>query len=209
MKLRTEPATAKRSLLWVAAGVLWLGALAAGFVMLIEYDNSPGSMEQAPSHWPSSSKIGPRDQRATLVLFAHPRCPCTMASLGELEKIVARFPDAATFWIVFFTPAGADSDWDQTDLSSKAVSIPGVHIVRDLDGEEARRFHVATSGQTLLYSDRGDLQFSGGITFARGHSGDNPGRTSIESYLKGQLSGIQTTPVFGCPMIPASEQEED
>ena len=131
MKLRFEPATAKRSLLWGTAGVLWLGTLGVGFAMLADYDNSPGGMQQAPSRWPRTSKIGPRDQRATLVLFAHPLCPCTRASLGELEKIVARFQNAATYWIVFFKPAGADDDWDQTDLWSTAAAIPGVHVIRD------------------------------------------------------------------------------
>src|SRR5580704_5039138 len=107
MKCRFKLATARRPVLWGTAGLLWLGALGVGFAMLAEYDNAPGGVHQAPSQWPGNSEIAPPDQRATLVLFANPRCPCTRASLGEMEKIVSRFQDAATFWVVFFKPADA------------------------------------------------------------------------------------------------------
>ena len=52
-------------------------------------------------------------------------------------------------------------------------------MLRDDDGAEARRFGAETSGQTLLYDARGALAFSGGITGARGHAGDNAGRASL------------------------------
>ena len=53
---------------------------------------------------------------------------------------------------------------------------------------------------------RGDLLFSGGITFARGHAGDNAGRTAIEACAAGQSPGYRQTPVFGCPIIATARQ---
>src|SRR5690606_15268575 len=111
--------------------------------------------------------------------------PCTRASLGELEKIVARFQGDVTPWVVFLKPAGSDGHWDQTDLWTTAAAIPGVHVVSDAGGVEARRFHARTSGETLLYSSQGQLLFNGGITLARGHAGGNPGRSAVESCLSG------------------------
>jgi hypothetical protein len=83
--------------------------------------------------------------------------------------------------------------------------MPGVHVLRDIDGAEARRFQAMTSGQTLLYDAAGRLQFSGGITIAKGHSGDNQGRSSIESLLSDVGSDTRATPVYGCPIQTPNE----
>jgi hypothetical protein len=202
-----ETWSAKKRLLWSLFGVLWVIAIGTGLAMLAGYSNSPGAMQTVPLDWPMGSSIPLSHRHPTLVLFAHPRCPCTRASLGELEKIVARYPDAVAPWVVFLRPGGADDNWEKTDLRETAAAIPGVHVISDLRGAEARRFHAATSGQTLLYSDQGKLLFSGGITYARGHSGDNAGRAAIESCLAGHWQGYCQTPVFGCPIAATREKE--
>ncbi|HEX4146060.1 MAG TPA: hypothetical protein VHY91_21340 [Pirellulales bacterium] len=207
MNLRLESTFAWRNLLCVAVGLFWLGAIGAGLSALAWYDNSPAAPQQPVDEWPSESTIHRSEHAATLVLFAHPRCPCTRASLGELEKIVAHCQPAITPWVVFFKPEGAPDGWEKTDLWSAASAIPGVHVVCDPGGEEARRFHAAASGQTLLYSARGELLFTGGITFARGHAGDNAGGAAIESYCLGNSPGYRQTPVFGCPIIATAKQD--
>jgi hypothetical protein len=60
---------------------------------------------------------------------------------------------------------------------------------------------IATSGQAFLYDAWGHLLFSGGITAARGHIGDNMGRRSVASLVSGKPSALTSTPVFGCPLI--------
>jgi hypothetical protein len=45
------------------------------------------------------------------------------------------------------------------------------------------------------------LLFAGGITAARGHAGDNAGRSAIETLLAGGRPGYDRTPVFGCPIV--------
>jgi hypothetical protein len=58
-----------------------------------------------------------------------------------------------------------------------------------------------------LYGPGGDLLFSGGITAARGHSGDNCGRSTIISLLTEETAnapvraGPAQTFVFGCPLF--------
>ncbi len=43
----------------------------------------------------------------------------------------------------------------------------------------------STSGQVLLYDPSGRLAFSGGITAARGHVGDNAGSDAIVGLVMG------------------------
>ena len=70
-----------------------------------------GERQEAPAHWPADSQIALSRRGATLMLFAHPHCPCTRATLGELEKIVARCPGSVTIWVLFLEPAGCDASW--------------------------------------------------------------------------------------------------
>lgn len=200
---KTRPAFVRVSnnrLVWVGV-VAWLGCSAAGLLALVRYGAMPGASSSAPTHWPVDAKIERATNRSTLVMFAHPRCPCTRSSLGELEKIMAHCQGTVSCRVVFLKPSKSADSWTQTDLWSTASSIPETSVSADVDGEEARRFGAVTSGQCLLYNSHGDLLFSGGVTAARGHSGDNVGRDSIESYLTGKHAFAVTTPVYGCPIV--------
>ena len=85
-----------------------------------------------------------------------------------------------------------------------AARIQNVTVVRDDDGLEAQRFGAATSGQTFLYDSQGVLQFSGGITSARGHAGDNAGRAALISLLNRLETSQPRTNVFGCPLFASA-----
>jgi hypothetical protein len=73
-------------------------------------------------------------------------------------------------------------------------------VVIDEGGVEAARFEALTSGQVVLYDGEGRLQFSGGITGARGHLGDNLGLRRVMSLLRGAEPDRTDSPVFGCPL---------
>ncbi len=207
MECRLSSIIGSRNLLWTAVGMLWIGGSCGGLVMLTMYANSPGPTPQAPPQWPTDTSIRLSEHGSTVILFAHPKCPCTRASIGELEKIVARFPHSISPWVVFFKPTGADESWDQTDLRTTALAIPGVQVITDLDGVETHRFNATTSGETVLYNNRGELQFNGGITLARGHAGDNTGRSAIEASLADTLPACHQTQVFGCPIAVSLDQK--
>jgi hypothetical protein len=53
----------------------------------------------------------------------------------------------------------------------------------------------------MLYDGNGRLLFSGGITGARGHSGDNAGRSTVLSLLSRDTVDRAETPVFGCSLF--------
>jgi hypothetical protein len=73
-------------------------------------------------------------------------------------------------------------------------------MVLDRDGAESRRFRTETSGHALLYDAGGRLLFSGGITVARGHAGDNAGLGAIEALVAGEPAARRRTLVFGCAL---------
>lgn len=184
---------------WQAiACCLWLAAVVAGMTALVRYANTPGPPAAAPEIWPAQSRLAARPDRPTLVMFAHPQCPCSRASIGELALLMARVQGRADAHVIFYQPANAAPGWEQAGLRQAAEVIPGVRVGTDVDGVEARRFGAFVSGQTVLYSADGRLRFSGGITAARGHSGDNAGRAALAAILLGQRTLAAKTPVFGC-----------
>ena len=183
------------------AAALWVVAVVGGMAVLWRYSTAPGVPATPPLTWPRDSRVQPSSDRATLIVLAHPYCPCTRASIEELDRLMARVGDRMTAHVLFVAPAGVESSWEATDLWRTAAAIPGVTVVRDAEGIEAERFHAATSGQVVLYDAAGRLRFSGGITAARGHAGDNPGWSAIVDVLEGAASAASETPVFGCSLF--------
>ena len=191
-----------KPLMFVTAGLFWAGAVGAGLSATWRYENAPGAqLRSAPVAWPVDSTIPRTPGRASLVMIAHPHCPCSNASIGELALVMAHVQGVVDAYVLFYRPAGVRANWHETGLWSAAARIPGVKVRVDEDGREQRRFGVASSGHTLLYDSGGALQFSGGITPARGHSGDNAGRTAILASLLGGRPDRHSTFVFGCSLV--------
>lgn len=190
----------RRRGLLVTMGLLWMCAAGAGLRILLDYETTPGAIEAAPGRWPGGSQIRRDPQRATLIMLAHPRCPCTRASIGELAVIMARLQTRVSAYVLFLRPTGYPEEWEKTDLWRSAAAIPGVTVLGDDGGVEGARFGAAVSGQTLLYDPKGRLLFSGGITASRGHSGENAGRSAIVTLVTTGHAGRTETPVFGCSL---------
>ena len=185
----------------VVAGALWLVCVAAGLSALWAYDNAPGEAAVAPSAWPSGTTLTRSLDRPTLVVLAHPQCSCTRASLDELAEALARAEIKPKTYVLFLKPDGFTEDWLQSDLWQTASRLPDTTVVRDDNGREAQRFGAATSGQTMLFDASGTLLFSGGITGARAHRGDNDGRRAIVALLNRGSAARPATNVFGCPLF--------
>jgi hypothetical protein len=183
---------------FVAALLAWCLSVGAGLAALWAYADTPGPAATASETWPSDSGVPQNQFLPTLVVFVHPKCPCSRATIGELARVMARVPRGTVTQVLFYRPAGADSAWERTDLWDAAAAIPGVKVRSDEDGVESRRFGALVSGQTLLYDPHGRLLFNGGITMARGHAGDNDGSTAVAQMLTGATPSTSRTPVFGC-----------
>lgn len=168
----------------------WLLVCAFGLVALAAQAGKSGETATAPATWPVSARVPKSPGRPTLLLFAHPRCACTRATMRELERLLARAKDKPDVTVVL-APGG-----DAPGAVSGAIA--GARVFRD-DGTEAARFGALTSGQVVIYGRDGKLAFSGGVTPSRGHEGDSRGGDLALAALSGTGSKESgNADVFGC-----------
>ena len=104
---------------------LWLLLVAGAMTFLAAYSNTPGTAGVAPTRWPSDSQIARDPSRPTLVLLAHPQCPCTNATLGELELLMAQTQGKVSVHVVFVRPPGVTEDWVKAIYGGRLPRFPG------------------------------------------------------------------------------------
>jgi len=187
--------------LFVLGGGLWIFVITAGFSILAHEEFTPVANLPQVSIFPRASGIKLASDKPTLLFFAHPHCPCTRASLHELDGLLSNTGSKVSVLIVFIIPKGVQPGWEEGDLWNSAANIPGIRVLRDQDGREATRFGVKGSGHVLVYDPSGKLLFSGGITPSRGHEGDNPGRSAVIDLVLNGHTLVNHTPVFGCSLL--------
>lgn len=179
---------------------------------LVRYQMTPSASAAAnlavPRQWPACPDISRQPGHFTLVMALHPKCPCSRASVHELEELIARTDGRLKTVVMFVMPAGAPAGWLDTDLFTQTQRIPRVRVMVDRDGADAARFGATISGQVALYDVQGKLQFTGGITDGRGHEGDNPGFDAILELVREHKSSVVATPVYGCPLGICTVKQE-
>jgi len=188
-------------MLLVAGATLWMGAVGFGFTYLMNYSVQAGAPALAPAQWPVASRIPAPGGHYVLVMTLHPRCPCSRASVTELNNLMTLLRhDDVKGYVLVMKPAEFTDEWMQTESVRSAQRIPGVTTLVDVDGVEAGRLGAQTSGQVLLYDGAGRLAFAGGLTPDRAHLGDSPGRQRILSLMKTGTADSRESLVFGCPL---------
>lgn len=185
----------------IITGILWVTLLVAGFTILEQEEFTPVAATQTLASFPPQSTIPRVLSKPTLLIFVHPYCPCSRASLHELDQLLVATQNKLSVIIVFTIPDGIEPGWQEGDLWKLATTMRGVRVICDEGGVEAQRFGVKGSGHTLLYATSGKLLFSGGITPSRGHEGDNSGRSAIVSFILNGHALVNHTPVFGCSLL--------
>jgi hypothetical protein len=198
-------ATRRNSIVATSVAGIWLAAVLAGFAVVIDFEMTPGLAGQVSAERPAGIASVSSSERPVLMVFAHPRCPCTRATLAELNEILAAYPGQLDVQVYFRTPEEPSEEWTNTALWNDAAAIRGATVAADPGGALARQFSARTSGHVLLYSAAGRLLFSGGITPSRGQEGDNPGRRAITSFLRGRSGGTRESEIFGCPIFESSD----
>jgi hypothetical protein len=186
---------------WSSIALAWVIVVLGGMFTIMRYANTPSAKDVAPSAWPKESRLLRSPQQPTLVMFAHPRCPCTRASIAELSKLVTRVSGRLAAHVLFMRPPGVEERWEETDIVRRAREIPGVTTAVDADGREAALFRASTSGETILYGADGRLLFHGGITPSRGHEGDNSGLARVVSLINTGAADQSESAVYGCALL--------
>ena len=181
--------------------MVWGIVVLCGFAYLVGYSATPGTGDHGCPSWPEDSRIVRTMGRPTMLVFLHPACPCSRATVEELSRLLTRIAESVDTTAVFTRPDGFHEGWERADLWKSVEALPHVRVVLDPGSEEARRFGAATSGCTMLYDSEGRLVFRGGITAARGHEGDSAGKNAILSWFTSGRAEPSKTPVFGCPLF--------
>jgi len=198
-----------RQTLYVTLGIAWAASVSFGGWKLWGYDGTPGTPARAPLTLPGELAVPQKSALPTLVLLLHPKCPCSRATVGELERLMTECNGKLNAQVLMIRPPNVPPGWERTDLWRRAEAIPGVKVIADEDCKATRQFGATTSGQALLYAADGRLLYSGGITESRGHSGDSAGHSAILAFVLGANSVPPahpvSAPVYGCPLFANSE----
>ncbi len=184
--------------------IVWTVAVLYGLSLMAWYSNKAGKIGSAPQQLPDGTPVTIDNHHYQLLMFIHPRCPCTQSSVRELERLMSRGTEKISCTIFCFQPSDKNKGWSNTDITQSVKLIPNSNLIPDIDGEWIKIFKANTSGHVLLYHPNGQLLFSGGITAARGHEGDNSGKTFISDVVNAESYQNRKNyqcPVFGCPIL--------
>ena len=178
--------------LWLLLLGFWVALVIYGSTKLELYAATPGQ------HATGLSSVA--GKRFHLYVFLHPLCACSTASIDELNRLQDRAGAQLDMTAVIdnagFLPKTAQL------LVSTLTATPGLAVEVDADGKKSASYGARTSGQVLLFDTAGTLVFSGGVTSARAHEGDNIGETAILDIVRGRVPTTHETPSFGCALSP-------
>jgi hypothetical protein len=197
----------RKTYLILLALIIWVSFVGWGWMALSRYENTPGPADAPRQQWPEITSIHRVAGLPTLVIFLHPHCPCSRASVAQLSKIITHAHDKVRVQAVFVKLPELSENVEETNLYKNALRIPGVQVMIDEGGVEAKNFKARVSGQVVLYDGSGQLVFNGGITSSRGHEGDNVGQDAIIGFLTKGVITRRETPFFGCFLFNESTQK--
>lgn len=188
-----------RVLLYGAA-LLWIAAAAGGSVYMFVYASRPAERSEVARVWPDRPGLVRNADGFSLVVAVHPKCPCTRASVAELNKLMLGWGGRVRAIALVSKPFELPDLWSESDVTARLREIPNVEVVRDLGGAKADAFGARSSGQTLLYDAAGRLAFEGGITAFRGHEGPSVGGEALKQLVAGAQTDVRHSKVFGCSL---------
>lgn len=176
--------------------VLWLAVpvALAGFGALEAHALKVGAPASPPERVADAAAAG------RVLVFLHPRCPCSRATVAELARIWPRAGGRASLVAYVLADAALGASGPGTELWDRVAAVPGATVEADRGGLRAREHGVETSGTVLCYGPDGALRFDGGITASRGHEGANASAAALlERVLDPRLPRV-SAPVFGCAL---------
>ncbi len=176
----------------------WLLVIGISTYFIASYETTAGIVDSPPLHLPDplKSKIG--KNKNLLIMGLHPKCPCSLSSIRQLEKLLTQSnhdPKSCVF--IFFKPKNEEDLWVQGNLSRMAQRLKVQNII-DEGGDLLELLGIRTSGHTLIYSNSGRLKYSGGLTPSRGHEGTNSFSRAALDALRNETQTQVEGLVFGC-----------
>jgi hypothetical protein len=210
---------------WGGAALLWAGLVTYGFGLWNAYELRPGEIPD-----PTVVSVSSRSPTGSwrVMMFVHPHCPCSQASVQELRRVLQELArvapeESVQASILIVRPPEAPTGWEHGEILREVQRWNEVSVTVDQGGETARQWAVATSGHVIVLDPQGRVRFRGGITSGRGRQGNSLGSQRIVQMIReashgakiddARVSGIEgkeapsesgdpvfTTPVYGCPL---------
>lgn len=208
----TSPTRTSDRLSWPlgAALIVWIAVAVAGWYGISAYGfkGDPQATTGIVPQWPAESTISRLTERPTLVLFLHPKCPCSRATVGELERLPVLAPSDALpdIYVVAAAPRSIGDLWWSSPFLERAARLPNARLVRDSGGVETALFGARVSGTVLLFDPAGNRLYAGGVTMSRGHAGDNVGLQAVTDLLVDSDANVSSIPPLGCEMVRENRQ---
>ena len=176
--------------------------------LLASYANRPGDTGTVPSRLSDVAGL-PSDfemeaNSNSLFLFIHPKCTCSKATINNLGRLLDSMAVPPAVTVFAPSPLEDQKGWMSTELVKQARKKCG-NVVADTRGKIASAFGVRTSGHILVYNQKQDLAFSGGVTQSRGHEGECQPLTDLAKQISNAADGTNYCPVFGCTLISSEE----
>lgn len=183
----------------------WCAALLLVWNQLLAHTYRPANTPGAVAAWPVI------DQQfdstgVNILVFAHPFCPCTRATLAELEDSLQRASPELKVTIVFITAGLSADDVDRSATVAAAKQFPRVALQFDPSADMAKLFGASVSGEVFVFDAAGNRVFHGGITAGRGHRGHSVSKEAFEQVIRGKYEGAGEFPLFGCRLPQGAEQ---
>ena len=183
---------------WIVAAV-WAAVIALSLIGLAIYGYTPGALGTPASA--RAAGFAPAAERFTLAMAVHPMCPCTRASLSELEGLLVRCGDRLDARLLVYEPSRLDVEhWDDTAIDTLRARFSRAEVQADPGGAVAAALGSKTSGSVVLFDSNGEPCFWGGITPGRGHLGDNAGVETIVAAVRDGFRPRGQMPVYGCSL---------
>ena len=129
------------------------------------------------------------------LLFLHPECPCSDASIYELQQI-QKLNKEMNYKVVISYPKNTFEKWSNSNRAKRQLNRDSIfELLDDKENVLAKAFGAYTSGFTLIFNTPEDLVFAGGITPSRGHLG----RTiAHEIVQEASFLNFTKNEVYGC-----------
>lgn len=188
---------------WASAACVigaWAIGLALLWGLLLQHTYRPSATLQPTIDWPADSRLSAPAMVPRVVVFAHPFCPCTSATLHELDRLVFRIPEETSVTVVFNTCGLETAAVEASPTVKLARKIENVATVFDPDGRETRAYGASISGEVFAFDRSAKRIFHGGITVGRGHEGGSIGAKRLFQLLNGKKSDSYSGPVYGCAL---------
>ncbi len=160
--------------------------MAYGFGLWYAYEQRPGEIPD-----PTAVSVSSRSPTGSwrVMMFVHPHCPCSQASVQELRRLLHQLAgtvaDSSVQAVVFVVrPPDAPVGWEEGELLRDLSTWREVSVALDCGGQEAKRWKATTSGHVIVLDPQGWVRFRGGITSGRGRQGNSLGSQRIVQMIQ-------------------------